>query len=662
MKILYINNFENGLVSDIDGIDIPANGLADLKGLRIRPGFLRSYYPPSQLSQISYTTPKSLAELKMFKTATTTERMLLYQDGSTIYKNIYSGGYGTFASIGTFNADKAKYMVAQKNLYIIPDGLDYQHDTKKYLYINNRKYFNNAINYNNWYFATAFLGRPDTSDYTLSASGSGSMSGKYFVRLTFEYDGYQESCWQDRNGNSQRYIDATGATYFQIDINLDSSTINKRITAVNIYVAYNLKVPSTNPSTGWYLAGRVDINDSNWSLSSGTTYQISVIIGLTGGGSSSDFPNNHYSGGFDDPLDNFESELYTKTNSVINKAYWGVESYGDAVFVNSRLFVIKPGIDYENLPYDPRQVLLFSQVNKPDEIQFLVDYIDVSTDEGDQCVALVEVNDIILVLKKRSLFKINMFNSGNVMDWQVSDPIKGVGCITKHGVQKIQGLVIFPGLSDIFMTDGNDFIGITKNKIQDEYRNLISSESDYDDISSGVDFINMAYWIYFPTSDIILKYYIEEKRWEKFDASDVHSFYIIANGIEDIPIGINIDDNPGVVKIEDSSASGTSISNILETGWISLNGDPLMEKQIRWIKLIGKFNNGAIHLYVYKDFESSEIITKTITATTDRILFEETSLLAKVIKIKISTSSTNTDNKLFELQGIEVGYEELGNR
>ena len=657
MNLFKIRDFERGILSDLDQVNIPANGLYDLQNMRIMPGMLKAYYPSKSILTNSFTDLKTFAEFNITKIATIKDRFLIIQDGTDIKKSEYSSGYAVPTTIkSSIFSDKALIKAIKNHVYIIPLGLDYTNPFYWHGYIN-RNYFNLAQSQDGWYTEQGSLIVPIAP--TLNLTGSGSLSGKYFIRLTYEFDNYQEGSWQEWGGSSQASISTSSEEHVEIPIELDWSTLNKRITAINIYAAWNSDTAATSPSTGWYLAGRVDINDSNWALVSGTTYKITPFIGLTDGGSSSNFPNDHLSGGFDDQLNEFTEELYTRTNAVIDKAYWHVDTYGNAIYMNDRLFVINPGIDYgEDLPYDVRQVVLFSQVGKPEQIHYLVDYINLTTEEGDSVVGLAEVNNNLLVLKENSLFFINMFNTGNSLDWQVNDPIKGIGCIAKRSVVSAHGGVFFAGNQHIYMTNGQTFKAITENKIQQKYLDLLNAESDYDSISAVFDMEKNCYIINFPTSAQALLYYPNYDRWETSDfGQDVDYIPIeIKQSVEGVTLGGS---DAQIMRIFSSDATIKEY-NTIETGWLDLDTDPFENKIISWIKIILENTGYNVTLSIYKNYNSSASKTITINSSTENMIYEEISLMGKVFKIKIETTS-DKDN-LFKLKEILIGFKRMGER
>jgi len=131
----------------------------------------------------------------------------------------------------------------------------------------------------------------------------------------------------------------------------------------------------------------------------------------------------------------------------------------------------------------------------------------------------------------------------------------------------------------------------------------------------------------------------------------------LGGGIDGTPSFINTDGD--VLKLNNRASSDYTVDNKFETGWLSLNGDPNSDKRVVWIKLIGDFR-ATMYLDVYTDFSSTPT-TKTISGSSNRVIFESISVLAKVIKIGIRTTSNN-NTSFFKLQDMEIKFHDIENR
>lgn len=698
-KIYRITDFSGGFYNDddFDSMNIPDNSGVQAQNVISRPGALISRKTNGNVL-INLTAPTAFGEFKLFGASNAVQRFLLVWDGTSFVLYVYSGGYSastahTDANGGTYSATDIPYIISIKNALRIGMWCGYkdvQGLAAFFGYINGRNFFNNAQTFTGWYEQESKTYPPGTPTLGTGTSGSYATLGKYFIVLTYEYDGYQEG-WYSGSAGGAAYAAQANAdaqkTAITAQITLDYSTLNKRITAVNVYCAYAQSSGAARPDTAYYHIGRIDINDSNWAVVSGTQYRITISLerdstvtadGLFGGTLGvNDFPAAYYSTDFDTGISsgNIVEELYTRNGAVAgsNSVSYGRVLYGysNHVWINGRHFVtrpVTPATSQSLIPYDERQVVLFSNFDKPDVFDWDIDYIDVSTTHGDEVTGLSELFGDLLIFKEYSLFRVSFNNSGNVFNWQVTESYLDVGCIAPNSIAKGNGVIFFCGRDNIYAFDGSRTRNLTNRKIKTTYQGYLtqtySTDSDYDSIYGVFDPLNNRYLVNFPSvtgNGKVLVYSIDDDSWFDWQWEAEQGDVTYAKiGINNAILGIQ---GTSIIQLEENIDGDEPFTAIWKSKHTDLNGNPFQEKRIKWIK--GQIANTdlstSLKVYVNKSGTAAE--TLTISSQSEGEFYKECSHVGKIFQFEFNTGAVGDNNSaVFELKDFEVGYEEMPER
>ncbi len=689
MKYL-LKDFSGGLITDNDTVDMPKNTFQKLMNWIVRPGKITRRKACTNFITAGLTAVKSFAEFKLFGSAE--ERFMVVKDGTGLEKHDYSGGTYSLGTIqangygGTLAAGDTMFFKSINNS--VRGGAwsgwkDYAATTWWMGYID-RDYFNDAYSpTGGWYAEDARIEPPVHSPgnafaYAQTKPGTRARSftlaeyEDYRIRITYEYDGYQESWYKDYDNDNQDNVEITGddEDYISIDFTLDETKINKRITAFNVYVA-RAADKDIKPYTAYYHVGRIGINDANF-VDGGTTHTISLRIRRE---SSGVYPAGYVSS-LDDfttiLLNNFVEELYIRNNAVTSVLGFDLHGYTNSLWMNQRNFVIRPALKWgsDDLPYDVRQVVLFSQVDKPDIFHTNIDFMDFSTKEGDACTGLSELWGNLIILKERNMFKVRFNNSGNSLSWEIDEHFQKVGMIAENSLAVGDGKVFFLGQDNVYMFDGNNAVSITKDKIKDELITAVNSSqgdfNDYEHIYGEYDPINKLYYLMLQTTTLThcYLYAVDEKRWmyQKYNDAD----YLVA-GLE---LGVDYDllsktTSTKIFKVDSSVGAGAEGIDVeMETQWLSLNDNQFQSKRINQLKIVS-LNSHTFSMKIYKDYSVTASYTDTISTQTPLtgIEFNETSLEGKVFKIEIITTGNDLEgNNTLNVFEIEIDYDVLDER
>jgi len=416
---------------------------------------------------------------------------------------------------------------------------------------------------------------PKFSLYSFAGASSGStdvLHGTYFIRYTYEYDGFQEGWYRATYGGATTTAYgsisiAASSSYEHLDLTVREDTAltyatNPRATAINIYVARSSQESASLPETGYYHVARVDINDSNWTYdatTAGGTESYDLVVTLETD-NTNQFPASYYTSGFDDPITkaNISEEMHTRNGSIAGSfadtAGRLLTNYTKSVWSNGRNFVIRPTVETaaEILPWDMRQVVLFSNLNNPDVFDWDIDYIDVSTPEGDVVTGIMELFGDIIIFKEYSVFRVSFNNSGRSLDWSVTEHFQDVGCIAPNSIAKGNGVIYYAGIDNIYRFDGAKSIPITNNKVRQIYSSNLGDQDKESEVWGAYDRELGRYLLNFTADSAQSNIYIYEESnqsfWKWEDAFTPVPVFL-TSGIDNKLLG----------------AAGTEISTIADT-------------------------------------------------------------------------------------------------
>lgn len=684
MAKFFIKDWLGGEATDNDSLDMPKNSAKLLINWVVTLGKLIMRKLGKNLLTSSLTSVTSFGEFKILGASNAEKQFLLVLDGTAFEMYLYSAGsYSTTDTIsdsgendygGTISAGDFAYFKHINN--IIRAGIwsgwnDDDAEALWFTYLNGKSFFNSEpdipsyVSISKWYLQSAKIAPPTNSWFTDAANAGNSTvdmtGGKYYFRYTLEYDGYQESWYKDYLTEAVDNINGS-TKKIDITIKIPYHNLNKRISAVNIYMAYSSDTSGTQAETAYYHIGKIDINDSNWDyydsgelvdegggidnstdpvtfgVDDGSTftagdaisvnhgdgnqevmvvtsistndltcargdskqthidnstvylgYQIVVTIDKT---TSDTFPVGYQSSGFDDPLIDFVEELYTRTNAILGILGFDIDGYTQSIWINQRNFIIRPTTDYiASMPWHSKQVVLFSQLGQPDVFHKNIDYIDLSTREGDPCTGLAQMWGNLIVFKELNMFKIRFNNSGNSLDWSIDEHYEKVGMIAPNSLAEGDGKLFFAGKDHIYMYDGNNAIPLTKDRIADTYQSYlatsVAADSEYGNIYGMYDPGRKWYILNFPaTAYYMLVYDVDKKCWHTWAWTDGN--FAAKQLVQGVDQQILANGTSKIFELD--TTGGTENDPIVQfkSQWLTFNGNPFQEKRITYTKIINK--------------------------------------------------------------------------
>ena len=789
MAFKILRNWLRGIISDNDGLDMPEDSLAECRNYIIKPGMLEQRPKAKQIITSGLTALDEFAEFSVFKgTGNGSDRFILLRDGNGLERYDKNGSYAA-ASIGTNDYDTAaasiftgysgpfgdlppsevRFYAINNNIRICRGGVrDWAYSafhTLWYGYID-REYFNAAHTLTGWYLNTAELTPVPGANHAenkvlITSSGSGDLTGRYFIRCTYEYDGYQESYHKDDdiiNGEYADYVDPSNDADLEIAINdtlatyaqsLRYYTMNKRITAINVYMAWSSDTGDSEPRTAFYKVARIGMDDTNWTAdftldttldtdeaiddsttpltfdtdgtvgtliypgetikveseemvvtaTSGVTVTVTraspaahltnqdiylsrpmihLKVKLSGNGRSADFPANHEAYNTDELNYSFEEEYHLRQNTLpgISEGF-DLSTYSHGVWINGRHFVFRGtpstrrlrksyslgnSVDKDvELPYDPRQTVLFSKLKKPDSFDFMIDYIDLSTEEGDTVTTGEEISGDLVVLKKHNMFVCSLNNTGNSLAWSINQHFQKVGSISANGTVKGNGMLFFPGQKNIFIYDGKTAIPITHGKLREEYETEKNLVSDKETIWSVYDPLRNRFMMYIPGSDkYVWIYDLNTGAWLQYDYADGANKY----DIKSLGIGTNLelfagnDDGDALLELETTGGAEAAQTKTLVTQWLPLSQNDNEEVRLSFVRLDMNINSGGYNIQIYANGDDTNPVW-TATSQTGQagrgIHFHEVSEVGRIFKARVQV--TTHDAKFY---GLEFNFIPLG--
>ena len=795
MAYKILRNWLRGIISDNDSLDMPEDSLSECRNFIIKPGMLEQRPLAKQRITSGLTALGEFNEFTVFKgTGNGSDRFILLRDGTGLERYDLSGSPVSYnaVSIGTNGYDVAasaiftgysgpfgsiapkpiRFYSINGNIRICRGGYrDWAYSafhTLWYGYIS-RSFFNAAHTLTGWYLDEAKLVPVPGANHAenkvlITSSGTGDLTGRYFLRCTYEYDGYQESFHKDYdtiNGEYADYVDPSNDADIEIAINdtlatyaqsLRYSTMNKRITAINVYLAWSNDTSDDQPRTAFYKAARIGMDDTNWAIdftldttlltdeeinitddpvtfevnatigtkiyagetiqiqdvgdadtenmvitsASGTTVvavrgtkktlttaspiflgrqMIHLKVKLTGNGSSSDFPANHEAYNTDDVNYNLEEEYHLSQNTLpgISEGF-DMTTYSHGVWVNGRHFIFRGltdftrirksyslggGVDKQVDPsYDTRQTVPFSKLNKPDAFDFMIDFIDLSTDEGDPVITGAEISGDLVILKEHNMFVVSLNNTGNSLAWSINQHFQKVGSISVNGTAKGNGMLFFPGEKNIFLYDGQTALPITHGRIREAYETALASVSDKEDIWSVFDPLRNRFMMYIPGGDeYVWIYDLGTKGWTKYDYADGANKYDIKSLMigNDLEVFAGNDDGDALLELETTGgAESATQAKTMTTQWLSLSDNPHEEKRLMFIRIDMNMASGTYHLSLYGNVNSTSAVwtASSQTAQADRkIHYHEVSEVARQFKLQIQAVTGTA-----KIYGVEFNY------
>jgi len=697
IKKYFIKDFSRGVISDNDSINMPENSAKEIQNLEIFPGGLRCRKATKSLSTFSVTRVNGVFECKVLDADVASKRVLLLKDAATF--KAYSESSEAYTALtktldaysGTVANSDQPFFAAINNVMRAGLWAGWNDTAALAFWMGDidRGFFNDNETLDGWMTEDAVLKPPLSTDLTISSTNDGTYpnaidTGFFTIRATYTYDGFQESWFEDNNGSAEVTNDPGVKTRLDCIYAIDFSSLNKRVTAINFYCQYQDDEDDPTTKTGFWYIGSIGINDAKWYDDTGVSgdYQIGIRLSKTATGDKFPFHYKseigHASTSFADELQVIEEEMYTKLNAITSVKGFDLNGYSKSLWVNQRNFAIRPNLDYtlEELPYDIRQVVLFSQLAQPDCFHVNIDYIDCQTTEGDACTGLATLFGDLIVFKELNMFRINFNNSGNSLDWRITEHFQSVGCVAPNSIASGNGRIFFAGIDNIYMFDGRIARPITKDRIRDDYVSKLAarlvSDGNYDKIYGLFDPLRNNYRLMFSTSGSCYVYDIDRGSWRIDDYDDTERPEFLALSADNEILGTKSDGTTGLVmKVDDSvSANHETFDISYISQWLSIDGNPFGEKRLCYIKVLMRTEaDEDITVRIYKDFIDEGVVTPATHDNTASLLatgadykyfYFENSSIFKVLKFDIYSGNIPSDEQAnLQILEIEIGYETL---
>jgi hypothetical protein len=325
--------------------------------------------------------------------------------------------------------------------------------------------------------------------------------------------------------------------------------------------------------------------------------------------------------------------------------------------------------------------IMFTDAFKMDEATVGLKYIDVGRNDGDEIMALHNINDRLYVLKKRNVY-VYRVRGGVTSNQFLEAHHYGIGCIHKYAsTQTPYGLCFF-NTQKVILMRGNEPIEISF-KIRAEFQALKSAmitgalqgqaSLGYDAIRNELVLNHTEAESNWNSTSLGRKVYVynfDTTAWTTWDYIGVESEGNYA-GLQDLSVSnVVLDDEGHAQFISKLISSPFTIAMVrsYNVGTICTQAGLVKTKNFDFglpdqYKRITKFHitfkcSGSVTLNFYVDGSGS--VTKAITLTSNpSITITETipiNLLCKYISIEIS--APNTD---YELEGFDVDYSIEGN-
>lgn len=396
-----IDDFSKGLYNSLTDISLPVGAgdivqnirFDDVKGIKKREN--RAQYNSTTLgtSKMPYSERIYIGSNKYL--------IIVY--GTTL--KVGDDSAGTFSNLTTgLTTDLRMTGVTYKDFHYLFNGTD-----------NNIRTDGTAAN-------TKDAGCAAPGAATVAVGAAGALTGDYYYKITFVYDGYQESS----GGTASALVQPSSQ---QVDLsNIPTGASGQGVTARKIY-------RTTAGGSTYKLVTTISDNTT-------TTYTDNTADGSLG----ANVPTDNGT----PPVCKFgilhKERIFCAGNSS-NK---------------SRLYYSKiaSGTSYPDIfPSD--------------------NYIDIAPDDGDEIMALaIDPMGTLIVLKRNTIRKV--YTDGDPATWQVSDPFSFHGCIASYSVAETPQGVIYLSRSgemgkELRIFDGQNSQLISE-RISKELDNILASD------------------------------------------------------------------------------------------------------------------------------------------------------------------------------------------
>ena len=453
-------------------------------------------------------------------------------------------------------------------------------------------------------------------DYGYSGSvwTSGARTGfessgySYFYKVSFLYDGYQESPLSDEFKVDNSIFGASDGRPIDIEIQLKNlGSFNKRISHVNLYRAHSNSDSEFSQPEGFYrLVDSYRLNTSFASVSA-----------------SSPFSNYRQKKVRDINVSGSSYEARTGLSEVITNI---TPNYSVSTQLNNQMFI---GNIYQKDIGEYSNYIYKSKLYNFDQYNYLEDFLSLPTTP----TALASFNGRVYAFDDNNMYQIEPNNL------YIEDIIEGKGCISQHSVFVNDYGMCFADKNNIYLHDGKQPIAIGDSILRGDTYAWENKESSYSPVIT-FDSFRKSYIIFFKISSSYYSwsYNILRKRWDlwKFHASNIPQSAVIGKeGEMLVSNGTNLVHYLGHASNKRSWDWKSKKLNMRQN-----TGD----KSFKNLNIVGTptgalNNNSSGGIYVYKDADAQLSMT-SITGLTDINLNNTRS---KHIQIQFTAQTSSVD-------------------
>ena len=438
-------------------------------------------------------------------------------------------------------------------------------------------------------------------------TGFESSGYSYFYKVSFLYDGYQETSLSDEFKVDNSIFAESDGRPIDIEIQLKNlGSFNKRISHVNLYRAHSNSDSDFSEPEGFYRL--VDSYELNTSFSSVSA--------------SSPFTNYRQKKVRDINVSGASYEARTGLSEVLTNI---TPNYAISTQLNNQLFI---GNTYQKDLGAYSNYIYKSKPYNFDQFNYIEDFLALPTTP----TALANFNGRIYAFDENNMYQIEPNNL------YIEDIIEGKGCFSQHSVFVNDYGMCFADKNNIYLHNGKTPIAIGDSILRGDTFSWENKNSSYTPIITFDSFRN-SFVIFFRISSSYYSwcYNLLRKRWDlwKFHASNIPQATAIGKeGEMLVSNGTNLVHYVGHASNKRAWDWKSKKLNMRQN-----TGD----KSFKKLEIIGtptgSLNNSSTGVYAYKDADAQLSMT-SITGLTDINLNNTRS---KHIQIQFTGQTSSVD-------------------
>jgi len=499
-----------------------------------------------------------------------------------------------------------------------------------YSYIE-RDFFNSLESWDAYYLS---LAKVETADIAINtartAATDGSLSeGYYFYKVSYIYDGFQEGLASAASSSVQV---ASPNDEVEVTIKLDWSDLNKRVSAVRVFRAYQTSSGTLSSDTTFYYLTDVDINtgttDANWALDTGDIYEITIS----------------------DDTDTITPSLAVKQGHT-STALWA--NYKYAAILKDRVFYAglydADGLQEDMVKYS----FIDPDGNHCPDILTALNFINFSGGDADRITGLSTLLGKLVVYKENTIYRLST-GSGNELTWSVDEQWGNTGCVAPNTLAHAGDQNFFLSRDGVRSYDGVQCVVVSDPALTDTLRSL----SNYWETAWGFYYqVRKEYWLHIQTAASTYSVFVvsvETGTWKEFQLEDQILGYthardgrvLTTEGSDILEQDTGTDDN------------GTSIEPVWKSNPLTLDASNL--NKLFYTIYVTYKSDTPIRLKLYLDRSSTAAVSKSLPAqTTDTSVLQHLPLGTCGYEVEIEIS-LDTDqqagNTQLEIAEIVIDY------